>query len=222
MNILLTKLLSAKEMDLIRIWGWRHEVTEVLRVNPVEVIEIPEAEAWIVSSRNSFHAVKKFKDGVPEFVYCVGSWTKDQLTQLGVKATALSFENMKTLVTHLKEQNIKSILYFCGEEHRGELEKGLRNRPVEILKVITHRSRMTFPVVGNKFDAVFVFSPRGAESLLKCNVFDDQTIFACIGSTTASYLKDRGITNTFAPSYPDARVLLEEFHHQILNPKFQK
>jgi len=120
------------------------------------------------------------------------------------------------LVTDLMGQNFKSILYFCGEEHRQELEEGLKNSSVKISKVITHQSQMTFPVVKNSFNAVFIFSPRSAESLLKNNSFNNKTIFACIGSTTASYLNSRGITNTFISSYPDSRNLLEEFHNQIV------
>jgi uroporphyrinogen-III synthase len=76
---------------------------------------------------------------------------------------------------------------------------------------------MTFPVIKNTFDALFVFSPRSAESLLKYNTFSAKTIFACIGPTTASYLNSRGITDIFTPSYPDSRILLEEFHTQLGN-----
>src|SRR5258706_12379685 len=110
----------------------------------------------------------------------------------GVKSFIRSFENMKKFATDLEEQNFESILYFCGEEHRQELEEGLKNSSAKISKVITHQSQMTFPVVKNNFDAVFVFSPRSAESLLKNNSFNNQTTFACIGFTTASYLNSRG------------------------------
>jgi len=121
------------------------------------------------------------------------------------------------LAADLTTQSFKSILYFCGEEHRQELEEGLKYSSVKISKVITHQSQMTFPIVKNNFDAIFVFSPRSAESLLKDNSFESQTTFACIGSTTSTYLNSRRITNTFISSYPDSRILLEEFHAQIVN-----
>ena len=118
---------------------------------------------------------------------------------------------MKKLVADLEGQQLKSILYFCGENHRQELEEALKESMAKIAKVITHKSKMTFPLVKNNFDAIFVFSPRAAESLLKNNSFPGQTVFACIGSTTAAYLISRGITNTFTSSYPDSRILIEEF-----------
>jgi uroporphyrinogen-III synthase len=117
-------------------------------------------------------------------------------------------------------RNFKSILYFCGAEHRPELEEGLKDSPVKINKAITHQSQMTLPAAMSNFDAVVIFSPRSAESLLMHNQFSDQTVFACIGATTASYLNSRGIRNTFISSYPDSRVLLQEFRTKILNPEF--
>jgi len=217
MNVLLTKKLSSSDLDLIRSWGWNFEMVETLNISQVDVKEIPKAEAWVISSRNSFGAVKKFIDQESDFIYCVGNWVKEELIKVGAKSEIRSFEKMKGLVTDLANQNFKAILYFCGEEHRQEFEEGLKNSSIKISKVITHQSQMTYPVIKSNFDVVFVFSPRSAESLLKNNSFNNQTIFACIGPTTASYMNSRGISNTFIPSYPDGRILLEEFHGQIVN-----
>ena|SRR5260221_3489985 len=219
MNILLTKKLSQDLLDLIKPWRWDFEMIETLNIVSVEVKEIQRAEIWVVSSRNSFSVVKRFISQAPDAIYCIGNWMREELLKTETVSAIRSFENMKKLVTDLVEQNFKSALYFCGEEHRPELEEGLKDLDTKIHKVITHQSQMTYPIVKNTFDAVFVFSPRSAESLLKNNSFSSQTIFACIGSTTASYLNTRGITNTFVPSYPDSRILLEELHAQILNFK---
>jgi|GEM_PF-1479020 uroporphyrinogen-III synthase len=216
MNILLTRRFSQSDLDLIQSWGWSFEMLETLMITPFEVKEIPNAEVWVVSSRNSWEVVKKFIDRAPGSIYCVGHWMKEELLKRG-KSGISGFENMKKLVTDAGERNFKSILYFCGDEHRPELEEGLKNSPTKISKVITHQSQMTYPVVKGNFDAVFVFSPRSAESLLKNNSFDSKTTFACIGSTTASYLNGQGITHTFTPSYPDCRILLEEFYEATKN-----
>jgi len=212
MTVLLTRKISTSDLDAIQSWGWNFEIIETLNIIPVEVYEVPKAENWVVSSRNSWSAVKKFINQPPGSIHCVGHWMKEELVKTGIKSVIRSFENMKKLVSDLAERNFKTILYFCGEEHRQELEEGLKNSSAQISKAITHQSQMTYPVVKSNFDAVFVFSPRSAESLLKNNSFHSKTIFACIGSTTASYLKGRGIANTFVPSYPETRILLEEFH----------
>jgi uroporphyrinogen-III synthase len=216
-KVLLTKKLSSSDLDLVRSWGWNFEIVETLNISSVEVRNIPIAEGWVISSRNSFEAVKKFIDQEPGIIYCIGNWVKEELIKIGAKSKIRSFEKMKELVTDLANQNLKSVLYFCGEDHRQELEEGLKNSPTKISKVITHKSQMTFPVVKNIFDVVFIFSPRSVESLLKHNAFSAKTTFACIGPTTASYLNNRGVTNTFIPSYPDSRILLEEFHTHLVN-----
>jgi uroporphyrinogen-III synthase len=219
MRVLLTKKISTSDLDLVQSWDWSVEITETLNIIPVEVTEIKKADVWVVSSRNSINAVKKFIDQAPGSIYCIGKWTRDELRKTGTKSSIHSFVNMKKLAADLADKNFGSLLYFCGEEHRQDFEEGLQDSATKTSKVITHQSQMTFPVVKNTFDAVFVFSPRSAESLLKNNSFNKQTIFACIGSTTASYLNSRGITNTFIPTYPDTSILLEEFHNQILNLK---
>lgn len=217
MNVLLTKRLSSSDLDLIRSWGWNFEITETLNISLVDVKEVPKTEAWVISSRNSFASVKNFIVREPGVIYCVGNWVKEELIKVGAKSEIRSFENMKSLSSDLAKQNFRNVIYFCGEDHRHELEEGLKNSSIKISKVITHKSQIIFPVIKNNFDVVFVFSPRSAESLLKNNAFNNQTIFACIGPTTASYVKSRGISNTFIASYPDSKILLEEFHAQIVN-----
>ncbi len=213
MNILLTKKLPQETLDLIKSWEWKYEVVETLKITPVEVKEMPlNAEAWIVSSRNSLDAVEKFMSSAPEYVFCVGDWIKKEIEKTGAKTTVKSFENMKSLASDLSKQNLQDVVYFCGDEHRQELEEGLKNTNTKISKVITHQSEMTFPVLKKAFEAVFVFSPRSAESLLKNNQFTVKTVFACIGSTTADYLRSRGVVNIFVSSYPDSKILIEEFY----------
>ncbi len=219
MRVLITKKLPPSDLDLIQSWGWHFEMIETLKITPVEVNEIPKAEAWVVSSRNSIMVLKKLIDQAPAAIYCVGNWMKEELLKTGTKSEVRSFENMDKLATDLAGERFNSILYFCGKEHRQELEERLKNYLIKIKKVFTHQSQKTFPVIQNKFDAVLVFSPRSGESLLKNNSFNNQTIFACIGSTTADYLKSQNIANTFIPSYPDSRNLLEEFHGLVLNLK---
>src|SRR5260370_4928168 len=153
MNILLTKILSPSDLDLIQSWGWNFEMVETLNITPVEVKEIPKGEVWVVSSRNSTRVVKKFIDQAPGSIYCVGHWMREELEKIGAKSAIRSFENMKNLAADLAEQKFKSILYFCGEDHRQELEEGLKSSATKISKVITYQSQMTYPVVNNTFDA---------------------------------------------------------------------
>jgi len=48
------------------------------------------------------------------------------------------------LTADLAQKDFRSVLYFCGEEHRQELEEGLKKFFAKISKVITHQSQMTF------------------------------------------------------------------------------
>lgn len=221
MNTLITKKLSSSNLDLIKSWGWHYDVIEALNIAPVKVKSVPQAsDAWIISSRNSWHTVQTFSYLAPGAIYCIGSWMSDELKKIGVKSEIKCFENMKALVLEVSHQNIRHVLYFCGDHHRDELEMGLKDRPVTIEKVITHESRLTFPILDKLYDVAFVFSPRAVESLMKNNAFSDQTIFACIGPTTVSYLNEHGIFNTFCPSYPDSKILLTEFHDSKITQKF--
>jgi len=124
MNVLLTKKLSPTDLELIRSWGWIFEEVETLNISFVKVSEIPKAETWVVSSRNSFGVTKKFIEQAPEIIYCIGNWMKEELIRTGTKSGVRSFKSMKMLAEDLVRKNFKSVLYFCGEEHRQELEEG--------------------------------------------------------------------------------------------------
>lgn len=213
----MSKKLSQPSLALIESWSWKCEVAETLTIVPTTVDEIPDnMSAWIISSRNSWHAVARFIERAPAELYCIGNWVREQATDLPGNSVIKTFENMKSLAADLKEKNYGDALYFCGEQHRGELEEVLQGSRTTIHKVITHQSILNYPVVQGEYDAVFVFSPRSVESLLLNNTFPDQTVFACIGETTLSYVKSRGIASTFCASYPDSELLLKEFYQHAL------
>ncbi len=208
----MTKRLSASILDLIKSWGWDFDVVEALSISLLEVKEIPgKTDAWIISSRNSWKIVQEFISQTPSVIYCIGLWLQNELTKAGVPSEIKSFENMKALSADLQNQKSQHMLYFCADNHRAELGMALKNTSISITKVITHESRLAFPVLKKNYDAVFIFSPRSAESLLKNNKFNERTSFVCIGPTTAEYLHGQGITNTFCASYPDTKLMFQEF-----------
>jgi uroporphyrinogen-III synthase len=212
MKLLLTKSLPSLSLDLLRSHGLHVNVIEALKITPEQVTNVPEGcDIWIVSSRNSLNVVEKFKDFAPRRIYVVGKWLEEQIKKIVGKSDTKSFKNMKMLASELNQQSFSNGLYFCADNHREELEEGLRARGKKITKIITHRSQLTFPVLTEKYDAIFVFSPRSAESILTNNHFDSSVIFLCIGSTTEHYLHDRHITNTFCATYPDSTILMNEF-----------
>jgi uroporphyrinogen-III synthase len=217
LHILLTKKLPPSSMQLIKSFGWNVDVIETLDISLIDVKEIPSENfnAWIISSRNSLPVVEKFISKAPATIYCIGDWMKSKVGKI-TSSQVLSFENMAAMAVELKKQKFQSLLYFCGDHHRMELEEELLNSS-SVIKVVTHESRMTFPVLSKMYDVVFVFSPRGAESLLKNNSFTNETLFASIGPTTDSFIKEKGITKTFVASYPDVEVLLNEVNNYLLS-----
>jgi uroporphyrinogen-III synthase len=219
MTILLTKALPQSNLDLINSFGWKFDIINALDIALVDVNNLPDdkADAWIISSRNSLAVVQKFILQVPPIIYCIGHWMGSELKKIFPPSQIFTYKKMKDLVVRLQKQNHKHLLYFCADNHRGELEEGLTGTPSIITKLTTHESRMTNPKLSKNYDAVFVFSPRSAESLLKNNSFSAKTIFACIGPTTVSYLNEHSIDNTFQASYPETEILMKEFHTHITN-----
>ncbi len=219
MTILLTKALPQSSLDLINSYGWEFDIINALDIALVDVNNLPDVktEAWIISSRNSLAVVQKFILQVPPIIYCIGHWMSRELKKIFPPSQIFPYKKMKDLVEHLQKQNHKQLLYFCADNHRGELEEGLKGTPSIITKLTTHESRMTYPKLNKNYDAVFVFSPRSAESLLKNNSFSDKTIFVCIGPTTVSYLNEQSIVNTFEASYPESEILMKEFRTHITN-----
>jgi uroporphyrinogen-III synthase len=218
MLALITKKLSSSNLDLLKSSGWEFDVIESLEIIPLKINKPPVADVWILSSRNSLLAIKEFVKQAPAQIYCIGKWVENELKSANVQSHVQSFDSMKSLAADLRNKKFNRLLYFCGDHHRQELSQALVGGPSLLTKVITHESRLTYPILKKTYDAVFVFSPRSVESLLHNNSFTKETIFACIGPTTVSYLHQRGQTNTFCASSPDSEILLREFCEKYKNP----
>ncbi|HTH57706.1 MAG TPA: uroporphyrinogen-III synthase [Cyclobacteriaceae bacterium] len=216
MKVLLTKRLVQDQLELMQSWGWSCKIAETLKITLIAVNEVPSmADAWIVSSKNSLTTIKEFMGYAPRQLYCVGDRMKTEIEKLNRTISVSSFENIREMAGVLAKENFQDVIYFCGRQHRQELEQGLKGTATRIKKVLTHESEMMLPIVENSFDVIFVFSPRSAESLLTHNHFSPQTVFACLGATTAEYLHNKGISNTFIASYPDSQKLFEEFNNSL-------
>jgi uroporphyrinogen-III synthase len=216
MKVLVTKKLSHTNLEILQSKGWDVDQIDVLKITPLEIKEPKEADGWIISSRNSWPAVKKFVSLAPISIFCVGSWIESELKKNGVQSEIKSYNSMKLLADELPSKSLTRLLYFCGDHHRHELISGFPKNSM-LTKVITHESRLTYPILKNKYDAIFVFSPRSVESLLKNNTFASHTTFACIGPTTAAYLQQQGLYNTYCSSIPDSEVLVKEFCDKLLS-----
>jgi uroporphyrinogen-III synthase len=218
MLALITKKLPSSNLDLLKSIGWEYDVIESLEIIPIEINKPQEADVWILSSRNSLLAIKEFVKQAPAQIYCIGKWVENELKNANIQSHVQRFDNMKSLAADLRNKKFSRLLYFCGDHHREELSQALVGSPSLLTKVITHESHLTYPILKKTYNAVFVFSPRSAESLLQNNSFHSETIFACIGPTTVSYLHQRGLTNTFCASSPDSEILLREFCEKYKNP----
>jgi uroporphyrinogen-III synthase len=215
MTILLTKKPSPQNKAALDASGHDYDLIALLKITPVEVNEIPEADGWIVSSRNAWTVVNKFIHKAPKEIYCIGEWLKNKFQEVGVKSSIQAFYNMQSLASEVNIKKEKRYIYFCGDHHRPELFE--RTEKIEIAKVIAYQSALTYPILQKKYDVVFVLSPRSVDSLLKHNSFTNETIFACVGPTTVSYLHEKGITNTFCASKPDNDILIKEFFIKVSN-----
>jgi uroporphyrinogen-III synthase len=218
MLALITKKLPSSNLDLLKSNGWEFDVIESLEIIPLKINKPLVADVWILSSRNSLLAIKEFVKQAPAQIYCIGKWAENELKSANVQSRVQSFDSMKSLAADLRNKKFSRLLYFCGDHHREELNQALVGSPSLLTKVTTHESRLTYPILKKIYNAVFVFSPRSAESLLQNNSFTHETIFACIGPTTVSYLHQRGLTNTFSASSPDSETLLREFCEKYKHP----
>jgi uroporphyrinogen-III synthase len=214
MQVLITKQISNYHLTLLKSICLKYDVIESLQIIPLQIDTLQESDAWVISSRNSWPVVEKFVKQAPSCIYCIGTWMKSELLKANVESQIHCFDNMKSLAANVSHKNFTRLTYFCGDHHREELSEALDEGFI-LIKVITHQSKLTYPILKKTYDAIFVFSSRSVESLLKNNTFADKTIFACIGSTTETYLHQQGLTNTFCASVPDSEILVKEFLQRV-------
>lgn len=209
--MLFTRQADTPSSVLLRQAGYDWQTAETLRIEYLPAEPLPACDYLVISSRNALPFLIDAGSFDLQKIFCVGEKTAVTLQTLFPGKPVSSFPDMKRLIASLSAEKPGIVLHLCGDHHRRELEEALKKTAFTLWKKTAYLSKQLFPKVATeRFDTVFIFSPRSAESLFSQNRFRPDTLFSCIGTTSAAAVNEAGYDTILVAAFPSMEQLIKE------------
>ncbi len=161
---------------------------------------------------NGFSANENFAESKNyNKIYVVGSQTKKELRKHNFGTFKLC-KNANELSQFIIENAVnEKFLHFCGDIALDILDEKLPLQNISYKKIPVYKTKLLYPKIDEKYQAIVFFSPSGVRSFAKFNDLDNVKIFS-IGKTTTLELEkltDNKITTSSKNTLADLLNLIK-------------
>ncbi|SHE76443.1 Uroporphyrinogen-III synthase [Fodinibius roseus] len=232
-NILVTRPLSAQQLEYARILGLEPVVEPALEFNfpdywdgVLKVINDHLKSDWVFTSANGVKALGELmRAGLqvrPETqLFAVGAKTQEALGELGLESRIPRIQDGKHLAELIVEEGkINSVIYFHGNLSRDEMTDRLVDEGIEVIELEVYETVIHPVYLPDKpVSGILFYSPSAVEGFKRGEGFDHDhlpPLFA-IGPTTAKILKEESNQPVETARQPDTEVLLRTAANYIFN-----
>ena len=198
-TVLSTKKLAENQRSLLLNAG-----LALVEYNAIKISFVPfeapiNIENAIFTSQNAVLSIQNSELRIQN-CFCVGEKTKSLLKENGLNVIKMT-EYASELADYLvKNQKDRYFHFFCGNLRSDEIPSKLKDNNIAFEEIQVYKTTLTPKKFERHFDAVLFFSPSGVRSYCEVNLQgglrqhlagsgDFQSIFVCIGTTTASEAK---------------------------------
>ncbi len=187
----------------------------------VDVETLQEIEAVLLlstnvvfTSMNAVEAVAAQLNGVvPDWrIYSIGYTTRQLIAQyFGEESIMGVADNAKDLANLiLAEEEITTLVFFCGDQRRDELPEILQAAQIEVQEVIVYQTIAVPQKLAKHYQGILFFSPSAVQSFFTLNKADPQTVFFAIGSTTATEIATKVDNKIIVATAPGKLALVQK------------
>ncbi len=221
MNIIFTRPLIDSEDLMTNFFSSKHKIIHVptLSINPADMkpISTENFDALIFTSANAVRFIKLKNNNKKIKCFCVGRITERALRLKGFNNTVAAsgtVNALKNLILN-SEDNIKNLVYFCGDVVSYDLDEELRLEGFKVTKVINYTSKKITDLSGETLQLIKKYTPNIAliYSLRSAQSFDEiikkysfvelmtHCKVMCISKKIESFFKSKGWkkTDVFSP-----------------------
>jgi len=110
----------------------------------------------------------------------------------------------------IKSGDVKSVVFFCGDQRRDELPLKLKENEIEVKELTVYKTINLPHRLTKTYDGIMFFSPTAAESFFKANDPASSTILFAIGNTTARAIEQYASNKVITSDHPGKEALLEK------------
>ena len=231
-NILVTRPLSAQQLEYARILGLEPIIKPALQFNFPDywdgvlkvITEHPKSD-WVFTSVNGVKALKELMDAGlqvrPEVqFFAVGAKTREALQDLGLDAKIPRTQDGKHLAELIIEEGkINSVIYFHGNLSSDEMTDSLEEDDIEVIELEVYETIINPVEMPNKsVSGILFYSPSAVEGFARGAGFEGElpSLFV-IGPTTGKALKEYTDQHIEIAKQPDTEVLLRTTADFIFN-----
>lgn len=190
-SVLSTKKLSPSQRELLINAGVSLVDYDAIKIEFVPFKAPSHIQNAIFTSQNSVETVMSYKLSVMN-CFCVGEKTKALLEKKGQKVIKMT-EYASELAPYLvKNHRYDYFHFFCGNIRSDVIPSTFNEENVSFEEIEVYKTTLNPKKFERQFDAILFFSPSGVKSYCKIpsNLKNPESIFVCIGTTTALAAKN--------------------------------
>lgn len=225
LKVLSTKLLSESQIDTASQMDISLSCIDFIEVHDLdfdlEVLKSLIYDAIVFTSSNAVKSFfKKAANNVfapspleragGEVIYSLSGKTKDELLKQGISpiAAADNAEQLADLI--IANNKVRSVLHICGNLTLDTLQNRLMMEGLSYVQIQVYETVLNAIEISELIDAVMFYSPSGVESFASKNIIGPNTLYCCIGLTTAEKLKSlNDKVDIILPKQPTPEAMLK-------------
>lgn len=144
-------------------------------------------------------------------IYCIEAATQSSIRDYFVSATiAGTGKNATELSETIVNDNIKEVVFFCGNQRRDELPEQLQKNSIRVEEIVVYETNETPVKVDKEYNGIMFFSPSAVKSFFSVNRIPADTVLFSIGNTTAQEIKKNCNNKIVISNFPEKEKLAEE------------
>jgi uroporphyrinogen-III synthase len=196
---------------------------EMIQIEPIQNIEkVKEIEyslnrklPLIFTSANAAEILIQFLkqqhiDLTDCSIYCLSGKTHNLLLQYFPNHSIISANNAFQLAKKIIADNVKEIIFYCGNIRRDELPDALHKKNIRIHEVVVYQTIEAPSKIDEAYDGILFFSPSGVRSFFSINQLPESTICFTIGETTANSISEYTKNKVIQSKSPDPANMISE------------
>ena len=203
-NILSTRPLSPSVLEEAQQNDVHIDIISFIHTEAITSNELQQEIAGLLSkkivavftSMNAVEAVNDHANGnKPSWkIFCIGNATatlaRKYFGSAAIAGTgAGTAQNASALAEVIIEENIKEVVFFCGDQRRDELPNKLTACNIPVNEITVYRTVATPQKIQKNYNGILFFSPSAAESFFSVNTISPYTVLFAIGNTTGNTIR---------------------------------
>jgi uroporphyrinogen-III synthase len=166
----------------------------------------------VFTSVNAVESVAKHIEENPAWkIFCMGGITKDAVSkQFGESFIVASAKNASLLARKIIKENVKEIIFFCGDQRLDDLPETLRSNNIRVHEVIAYHTLQTPHFLEEDYSSIMFFSPTAVHSFFSVNTIPTDIVLFSIGKTTTATIQTYCVNKVVTSDWPGQESLLEK------------